>query len=620
MTLLHDDRIEKRFGANRRFIRCDKFPPTFSHFLRRLSNVIGAGVENPEDLAPLRPFLSSKEIFIVLDNAESILDPRGVGGQEICATVEELSHFKTISLCITSRLTTLPRLCKRPIVPTLSAEAASDIFYSIYNNGSQSDVISNLLERLDFHALSITLLATTASYNMWDHDRLAKEWDTHRVQVLQRGYNESLATTIELSLSSPMFCELGPDARDLLGVIAFFPQGVDENNLEWLFPTISNRRNIFDKLCALSLTYQSGHFITMLAPLRDYLCPKDPQSSPLLCTTKKCYFSRLSVEVDPDMPNFEEAKWIMSEDVNVEHLLDIFTSTDANADEVWEACISFMDHLCWHKPRLVMLGPKLKGLPDDYPPKPKCLYQLSRLFRLVGNFVEEKQLLVHTLELWRRRENKFQVAVTLSLLAKANHLLSSYTEGIQQAKESLEIYKQLNNTLGQADALQQLATLLCQTEQLDAAEEAVSQSINLLPEEGEQFRVCQAHDVLGDICCSKGEMGKAINHFQLALGIASSFNWDSEQFWLLYSLAGAFFTQGRIDDAHVHIERAKSHTANHSYPMGCALELQAHFWHKEGRLKEAKLEALHAIDVYGKLGAVKGVQDCRELLQMIEGG
>jgi len=617
LTLLNDNHIKKQFGGDRRFIHCDKFPPTIIHFLRRLSNVIGASVENPEDLAPLRPFLSSRKMIIVLDNAESILDPKGPNGQEIYPVVEELSRFKTICLCITSRITTVPRLCKRPVIPTLSAEAACEIFYNIYGNRSQSDAITNLLEQLGFHALSITLLATTASQNMWDYDRLAKEWGMRHTQVLQTDHNESLAATIELSLTSPMFCELGPDARDLLGIIAFFPQGVDENNLEWLFPTIPSSQTIIDKFCVLSLTYRSGSFVTMLAPLRDYLCPKDPKLSPLLCATKEHYFDRM-VDIIPDMSDFQETKWIVSEDVNVEHLLDVFTSTDPDSGDVWDACANFMGHLYWHKPHLVMLGPKVKALPDSHASKPACLLYLSRLFRVVGNHVEEKQLLADTLELWRGQGDWFQVALILNQLARVNWLLDLNTEGIELAKESLGIYEQLNYTMGQADSLSELAELFHQDKQLDVAEEAISKSISLLLGENEQFRICRGHWLLGKICYSKGETEKAINSLETALGIASSSNWDSECFSILYMLAGVCFDQGRFDDAHTHIGNAKLHVVNDPYRLCHAMELKASFLYNEGRIREAKSEALCAISGYEKLMAVKDVDDCMKLLLRIE--
>ena len=79
-----------------------------------------------------------------------------------------------------------------------------------------------------------------------------------------------------------------------------------------------------------------------------------------------------------------------------------------------------------------------------------------------------------------------------------------------------------------------------------------------------------------------------------------------------------FFDQNRFDDAHAHVERAKSHVINHPYLLGRAMELQALFWYQEGRFKEAKSEASRAVDIYERTEAASNLEDCRALLRDIE--
>ena len=618
LTILHHDHIKERFGPdNCRFIRCDQFPATQTHFLRRLSEIIGAGINNPEDLTPLRPFLSSKEMFIVLDNAESILDPQGTSAEEIYGVVEELSQFDNICLCITSRISTIPPDCETLDVPILTMEAARDTFYRIYKRRERPDLIDTILRRLDFHPLSTTLLATVAHQNKWDAGRLTKEWERRRTGVLRTHHNKSLAATIELSLASPMFQDLGRDARDSLGIVAFFPQGIDENNLDWLFPAIPNREEIFDKFCILSLTYRSNGFVTMLAPLRDYLRPQDPKSSPLLCATKEQYFNRLLVDVDIEKPGFEESRWIVSEDVNVEHLLDVFTSIDADSSDVWGACAGFFKHLCWHKRRLVTLGSRIEGLPDDHSSKPECLYQFSYLAGLIGNHAESKQPLIHALQLWRERGEDLKVARALRFLTCVDQPLGPYKRGILRMIEASEICRRLNDTMEEVNCLLRLARLLAHDNQVDAAEEAASRAINL-SDKPKQSQLYGYHHVLGIVYQSRGETKVAINHFDAALGIATSLNSQEAQAAALSYFVVLLSGEEKFYDAQVYIERIKA--VGNPSNLGAVTLIQASLWMKQGRFEEAKFELSRVIGAHEEIGVSMFILGClKDLLRVIEG-
>jgi tetratricopeptide (TPR) repeat protein len=165
-----------------------------------------------------------------------------------------------------------------------------------------------------------------------------------------------------------------------------------------------------------------------------------------------------------------------------------------------------------------------------------------------------------------------------------------------------------------------LAQLFRDDQQLDAAEEVAFHAIDLLPGGSERSRVCQCHHLLGTIYHSKGEFKKAVHHLEVALGIASPFNWFNLLFAIQDTLAVLSFDEGRFDDAHAHLEHAKSHATNDNDPFLLArvMRRQAWFWHRQHRFEEAKSGALRAFDAFEKLGATNDAETARELLRWID--
>jgi tetratricopeptide (TPR) repeat protein len=122
---------------------------------------------------------------------------------------------------------------------------------------------------------------------------------------------------------------------------------------------------------------------------------------------------------------------------------------------------------------------------------------------------------------------------------------------------------------------------------------------------------CNRHRVLGKIYRDKGESEKAIHRLEVALEITSSLNHHTELFWTHYALSELFSKEGRLNDAHAHIGL---HVVNNPYHLARASGLQPECWHQQHMFQEAKSEALHALDVFEKLGATNDAEYTRELL------
>ena len=266
-TLLHHDRIAARFGKYRHFIPCDLMG-SLGNFLGGLADAFGA--HHPMDMTQLRSHLAiSPPCTLVLDGVDSLLDPLTPGSTEITAAIEEFGRCQNVFLLTTSRMDVRIPDFRRIEVPTLHIDGARSTFCSRCHLG-RSVAVDKLLTELDFHPLSIDLLACATSENGWDEPRLLKAWNDNKTSILHVSGPRSLEDNIKSILLTPTIRKLGRAAQDTLEAIALYSDGVQEIKLERTFPKIPAIGKAVNALCKFSLTYRQDGFVKMLSPFRLY--------------------------------------------------------------------------------------------------------------------------------------------------------------------------------------------------------------------------------------------------------------------------------------------------------------------------------------------------------------
>jgi hypothetical protein len=294
-AILNEPLVTEKFADRRFFVTYDGLDPstiTFETFMTRFAGALGIELSGADPLRQLCTYLrSTTNALIVLDNAETFEEASGSSAlDEIPQAISDIADIPGIILILTSRSRrNAPNvLWITKDIPPLDINSALEAFYSIYRRASRSvseDDITDLLKELDFHPLSINLLANAAQQNDWSPAILLKRWKVQPSAVLDRGKGklQSLSATMQLSLSSPSIRNLGDDGHRVLAVIAFLPQGLNSDLAGNLLPFLPDIDTVCDVLCMQSLVYRQGTFIKMLAPIRHYV-----QNSSLAALISTC--------------------------------------------------------------------------------------------------------------------------------------------------------------------------------------------------------------------------------------------------------------------------------------------------------------------------------------------
>jgi tetratricopeptide (TPR) repeat protein len=401
-AILNETLVVEKFAERRFFVTYDGMDPsaiTFETFMTRLARALGIELVGADPMRQVRTFLRSTSALIALDNAETFEEARGQSAlQEIPPAIADIADIPGITLILTSRSRrNAPSvLWITKDIPPLDVGSALEAFFRIYRQVSHSNAeeeITNLLTELEFHPLSINLLANAAQQNGWSPHMLLTRWKHQPSAVLDYGEGklQSLSATMQLSLSSPSIQNFGEDGGRTLAIIAFLPQGLNGDLATQLLPSLQRIDTICDILFRQSLVYREGAFIKMLAPIRHYV--KNSSLAPLVSTCLRdvgAFYYRSVQQCSQERDN--HAGIIISDHLNIEHVVAFdLAQVPYHTEETLSICVLFLQCLQMHLPRPTALVPGVFNIVEERSTltlKAQCLYSLGLLYDALSQLTE----------------------------------------------------------------------------------------------------------------------------------------------------------------------------------------------------------------------------------------
>ena len=286
---------------------------TYHTFIYRILEALGlsrdAGMED------ICRHLGTLTALLSIDSAEALSHAQPAELLQITAALVSISSSTRI-IFATRDAAAIPSnmLYQEIIVTGLSPESALQAFGAIYPTryDVKDTFVKRVVSSLDYHPLSINILANIAKEKQWTLSRLMTEWargesnillspSTSNILLLSPSTSErkdrSLRTSFRISIFGPAFYKRRHSNMRLLRAVAFFPQGVHRRAISGIESIETT-----ELLCRLSLADWAGDFLKLLAPIRMYVMDAYnrglPYEDDCLDNLRSYYYSLRSSDVE----------------------------------------------------------------------------------------------------------------------------------------------------------------------------------------------------------------------------------------------------------------------------------------------------------------------------------
>ena len=523
LTVLHEQDIIGHFGDSRCFISCEGLD-NMDLFFQRLAEILGIATSDTKASLEhqILSVLSSSDILLCIDNLETIWDSSQKYQMELL--LAKLIKQHSVAVLVTMRGTEHPYepiWAKIHELQPLTQSLSFQVFCSAA--GIAVDEIDKygkaLVEAVDGVPLALTLLGyliqpgKDLSRDVW------KKWEKQKTAILSRekGYRDphlSINTSIEFSLASQRV-KADPFAKTMLGILSLLPDGLPRdsdldiiNHLASYLPDNPDVQKSLSTLTDAALAFvesTSSRRYQILSPVREFALSQLDSLLDHGQQTKLVHYFICFIQVNRDytMPHCFPAK---DELVNMHSLLSFaYSRREQLSKDIitdYDLAHSSIDYTDW----TIYMGAPVEDIIYLAEKEFFTADLLAEIYFTHGRLHMQRDRLddagkafTDALELHKQVQDSLGQANVLQNLGELHMRLDRLDSAEKASTDALDIYKQVQSALGQANVLQNLGELHMRLDRFDSAEKAFIDALELHKQV--QDSVGQAYDLqkLGEL-------------------------------------------------------------------------------------------------------------------------